>query len=503
MDFSSVGFEWLMAPFIILLRTDRFLFLINEISFALMPGLIYSAFCALGISKRVACYWMWLIPTAYCFVLQAGSIGNDTCAAVYFLAAIVFALRAAKRSSWSDASLALLATALTTGAKASNLPLLLPLAFVLLPISRILLEKPIKTVAILAIGFGVSFVPIAASNIWHVGDWSGDPQNLEKFKLTKPVAGIIGNTMLLGMGAATPPVIPGAKTLTASLTEVLQREPLATLHRNYPRLELGIGEIPTEEGAGIGLGLGILILVSLFAWVRPRWSLCAPRAMIFGILSWVALVVLMMKLGNHGIARLVSPYYPVLVLPLLAVGSQKLLVRKKWWILAATSCSLFVLPAMLLSPARPLVPIKSLMAIGSRVGFPQAAKNRIERVYGVYGARNDQLKEVRDNLPEGCDVLGFAGTGDESEYSLWKPWGIRMVKDINPNNLRSSLMTETKGMNCIVGSDWGIEDRFHMSPEKLADAIGGRLYWLGKISTVASREAVPWSVIIPKSGKCF
>jgi hypothetical protein len=66
MNFSATGFEWLSAPFLILLRTDRFLFLLNFISFLFMPGLVFSVFRQLGVPQRSAWTWMWVLPCAYC-----------------------------------------------------------------------------------------------------------------------------------------------------------------------------------------------------------------------------------------------------------------------------------------------------------------------------------------------------------------------------------------------------------------------------------------------------
>ena len=119
------AFEWLSAPWIALLRTDRFLFLINIISFLLLPGLVFSVFHRLGVCGRVAWHWMWLVPTGYCFVLQAGSIGNDLFAAPLVLAALAFGLRAQKGKRHMDLWLSILAAALFTGVKANTLPLLL------------------------------------------------------------------------------------------------------------------------------------------------------------------------------------------------------------------------------------------------------------------------------------------------------------------------------------------------------------------------------------------
>ena len=90
----ACGIEWVSASFIALLRTDRPLFLINLVSFLLLPGLVFSLFTRLGVRRRTAWHWMWLAPTGYGFLLQAGSIGNDLFGAVFGMAAIDFALRA-------------------------------------------------------------------------------------------------------------------------------------------------------------------------------------------------------------------------------------------------------------------------------------------------------------------------------------------------------------------------------------------------------------------------
>jgi len=500
MDFSSVGFEWLMAPTLILFKTDRLLFLINVTSYALLPGLIYSAFTGLGISRRVAWCWMWLIPCAYCFVLQAGSLGNDTTAVVYFLSAIVFSLRAVKRSSWHDAALALLAAALMTGAKVSNLPLLLPLVLVILPTWRLLYGKKLGTLIVLTICVVISFIPIAACNTRHTGDWSGDPHNLYKFKLSKPVAGIIGNTLLLGIGAFTPPLVPNAKFLTAEATQMLAKEPLASLHRDYPRLQIGIGEIPTEEGAGVGLGIALLILASLIAGLFWKWTSISGRALIVGLLGWLAIIALMMKLGNYGIARLAAPYYPVLILPILAMGSQRLLVRKCWWRLLAVACALSPLPALLLNPARPLIPVKTILATAKAFGLNGSAIQRVEKVYGAYGNRNDQLGEVRRHLPPESELIGFSGTGDESEYSFWMPLGGRKVTDLNP---MEGKVPDLDGVDVIVGSEWGINDRYHMKADELAARVDGKILCQEIIATMAGREPMIWYIIIPSSGRYF
>ena len=90
MNDRACGFEWLTAPLLLFTKSDRGLFLINFVSFLLLPGLIFSMFTRLGVRPRVAWYWMWLLPTGYNFLLQAGSVANDTFPTVYALAAMDF-----------------------------------------------------------------------------------------------------------------------------------------------------------------------------------------------------------------------------------------------------------------------------------------------------------------------------------------------------------------------------------------------------------------------------
>ncbi|MCX6909262.1 MAG: hypothetical protein NTY01_14640, partial [Verrucomicrobia bacterium] len=90
----ACGFEWLAAPLVVFAKSDRWLFLINAFSFLLLPGLVFRVLRSLNAGARVAWHWMWLLPSGYSFVLQAGSLGNDLFAVVYALAAVDLALQA-------------------------------------------------------------------------------------------------------------------------------------------------------------------------------------------------------------------------------------------------------------------------------------------------------------------------------------------------------------------------------------------------------------------------
>jgi hypothetical protein len=501
MDYSATGFEWLAAPLLILFKTDRLLFLINAISYALLPGLVFMVLHGLGVSRKVAWSWMWILPTAYCFALQAGSIGNDMFATVYFLASAAFALRAVERSSWSDAALSILAAGLMTGAKASNLPLLLPLAFLMLGLARILARKTWKSLVLVIVTSGVSFMPVALINIQHTGDWTGDPSNSERMKISNPVAGLAGNSFQLSVGSLVPSVFPIAKSWNAASERLFEKEPLRSLRDQYPRVGLSAGELATEEGAGIGLGLLILCCIGLVFSIGYRFQVGWARpAMIFGLLCCISLAAFMAKLGSESAARLAAPYYAGIVIPLLALRSQGFLVTKPWWRLLAIVCALSVLPAVLLNPARPLLPVQSLMGFAEKHHVLPSLTSRARTVYSTYSERNDHLAPVREHLPDGATLIGFAGTGDESEYSLLKPFGVHKIIDLKPINGKLPLL---RGVDAIVASECGINDRYHLTATELARTVQGSMIWEGKLAVMAGREPMLWYVIKPKNGKYF
>lgn len=501
MDYSATGFEWLAAPLLILFKTDRLLFLINAISYALLPGLVFMVLNGLGVSRKVAWSWMWILPTAYCFALQAGSIGNDMFATVYFLASAAFALRAVERSSWSDAALSILAAGLMTGAKASNLPLLLPLAFLMLGMARILTRQQGKSLVLVIVACGASFLPIAIMNIRHTGDWTGDPFNMEKMKLSNPLAGLVGNSLQLSVAALVPPVFPIAKSWNTATEQLFRKDPLLSLRDQYPRVELSVGELAIEEGAGLGLGLLILCCISLVFSIGYRFQGGWSRpAMIFGLFCWIALLAFMAKMGSEAAARLAAPYYAGIVIPLLALRSQGLMVAMGWWRLLAVACALSILPAVLLNPARPLLPIQSLMGFADEHHILPSLTSRARLVYSAYSGRNDHLAPVREHLPDGATLIGFAGTSDESEYSLWKPYGLRKIIDLNPINGNLPLL---RGVDAIVGSKCGVNDRYHLTATELARTVQGSMIWEGKVAVMAGREPMLWYVIKPMNEQSF
>jgi hypothetical protein len=450
MNDRANGMEWLTAPFLLFGRSDRFLFLLNFIPFLLLPGQIFSVWTRLGVRPRVAWVWMWLLPTGYSFLLQAGSIGNDTFPTIYALAMMEFACRAWMSRRTSDLWHAMLAAALLTGAKASNLPLLLPVAILILPLARLLLRKPAGTVAIFSLGTLVSFLPMALLNYHYCGDWSGAKLEPPGMTVKDPVIGLWGNAFQLLLNNFAPPLFPQAGWWNQHASTLLPHGFVTTAEANFDTGFFWLGELPTEDWAGLGFGVSILVTVCVLASfairVRPPSFAPATRSIPRGLLRWVllapwiALMAYCAKSGMVTAARLISPFYPLLLPLLLVSPAQSELIRRRWWHMLMWGNLLVALLVLALTPARPLWPAKTILAKARAARPEQPLLARAEKVYAVYAGRSDPLANVRALLPPGIQIIGFVGGPDEIDVSLWRPYGATRVEHIllgdSPESIR-------------------------------------------------------------------
>ncbi len=437
MNNRACGIEWLSAGLISLTGSTRALFLLNFFPFLLLPGLVFSVCTQLGVNRKVAWQWMWLFPTAYNFLLQAGSAANDTFPTVYALAMIHFGARAWTSRRGADLWYCALAAALLTGAKASNLPLLLPggiLVFQLLPRLR---QRLIGTVIVFGVCALVSFLPTALLNIRYCGDWSGLVLEHQGLAMKNPIVGVWGNALLLGLNNFLPPLFPWAKWWNQNALGLLPGAVVAPMNANFEPGYQRLPELPTEDSAGVGLGLSALITMAFIAGffrrqssaVEPRRSAIPPWIR-FGTLggAWVALLVYGMKSGMVTPQRLIAPYYPLLLPLLLLPAGHARVIRQTWW-RTATALAIMLAGLMLvLSPDRPLWPAKTILAQVAERHPESRPLTRALNVYTVYAQRGDPLASVRALLPPGLKTIGFLGTEDDTTLSLWLPFGQRRVQ---------------------------------------------------------------------------
>ena len=427
MNDRACGFEWLAVPVLCFTHSIRPLFLLNFIPFLMLPGLVFNVFLALGIRRRVAWQWMWLLPTGYNFLLQAGSIANDAFPTVYGLAAMAFALRARKTGRPGDLWLSILAIALLTGAKASNLPLLLPWFIAVFPAVTVLRRHAVTTVAVMVIAVAVSFVPTAILNVRHCGDWSGAALEPAVMTVKNPLAAAVGNVFQLLLDNFWPPFSPFAAAWNQHAPERLPQF-LTTISERFNNGIFHVGELPTEDWAGLGAGVCGLLLVCLGAHWFGRGRLPVKRVSTILIWSpWLALSVYCAKSGMDTAARLISPYYPLL-LPALLAGISGAIFRSRLWRVLVGFHLVLAAAVVILTPDRPLWPAQTVLSKLSAQHPDVRLVSRAHEVYAIYAERADSLARVRELLPAGANVIGFAGDPDDCDFSLWLPLGSRRVE---------------------------------------------------------------------------
>jgi hypothetical protein len=459
----SCGIEWVSAPVIALFKTDRFLFLINFVSFLFLPGLVFSVFTRLGVRRRVAWHWMWLVPTGYCFVLQAGSVGNDLFGAVFALAAVDFALRAKSSDSVAAFFTSILAAALMTSAKTNNLPLLLPWAIALLPSLKMILRRPLATLLVCVLAAGGSGLPTIYFNLKMSGDWSGARLANNAMKHAT-IYRTDANAVSLALQNTVPPIFPMAdkwnRTVKSHLPPALAAKLEALIE--VPGCWFPLGQMQTEENAGLGFGLTILFGVSVLAVaVRHRKIFTPPKFSWPTAVRWasaLAFFALLTQSNITAIGRLFAAYYLLpLTIFLVAAGHEKI-VRQCWW--RALAGMVFVMAAGLLviSPARPLFPRDLFLEKFHTMETAHPQLVRIEAVYSIYRDRNTAFAPVLAALPTDTTVLGYVAY-DKPEASLWQPLGTRRVIHVCPGDRSADLKAE--GVHYLLVNPDGFEAYFN------------------------------------------
>jgi hypothetical protein len=257
---------------------------------------------------------------------------------------------------------------------------------------------------------------------------------------------LLGNSLLLGRQLLMPPFLPGVPNVNAWLNRHLPDSWKHKLEKGFPRYFMGrFNELPQEEGASLGIGITLLLLATVVApWCRAgknqsagarRWKISS-----IGLAAWVASLFFMLKMGSEAGARLMLPYYPLAMIPVLILPRQDWLVRRAGWRIVAVLVSLSVLPGLMLTPARPLWPAQALSKWLVRHYPESALTQRVVMVYSCYQNRNDLLAPLRDQLPEDATKVGFIAGENDMDYSLWRPFGHRQVVHLWDGTPQTSIL---------------------------------------------------------------
>jgi hypothetical protein len=499
MNISACGFEWLAAPLILFTHTGRFLFLINWISYLLLPGLIFSVFTQLQVRPRVAWWWMWFLAAGWCFALQAGSLDNDSLAAVYILAAVSLALRAREKNSATDLWLSLLAAALATGVKQTNLPLALLWIIAAWPNRRLFFARPAGSFFVATFGLLVSVAPISILNYKHYGTWlpldvPGLPSS-GNFHLN-PFWGVIGNVFCIPMQNLMPPfheLLPPFFRYSTSLWNEQMRQFLFTpfgahfsSFENFGYLSTDYYRGICEGNAGIGLGVCILIFATALEMRRQRKAGSAGKMIrhdrilfLLRAVPWALLLLFMAKVGTFSNARHLAPYYLFLFPIFLVKPRHAKVVRQRRW--QRFGLEIMALTVLVVAAAgnRPLIPLPTVWNMLHKK-FPgnELAADQCSR----YADSDYQAAEARKNfleksLPAEETVVGYYPViCDVDEPSLWLPYRHRHVECIAPGDSPERL--RSLGISYVIA---------HLNPPD-----GGITNWLEKYhGTIAAQYAFP------------
>jgi hypothetical protein len=462
MNVVGCNFEWLSAPLILFTGTDQWIFLINVASYLMLPGLIFSVFTRLQVSPRTAWWWMWFLSSGWCFIFQAGSAANDSWAAVYALAMVDFALRARESKRVADLWLSMLAAALLTGVKQTNIPLALLWLIAAWPSARLLLARPGTTALVVAASLLVSAVPGTVLNIEHAGNWQGVASGVETSGWTAGSAfwKLVGNLFSIPQQNLLPPFFPLADVWNGTMQRFLQT-PLGAHFAPFEKfgyLSWGV----SEAQAGIGLGICLLTLVSLVG-VR-RFRPAAPGGetkpgshflRLIRVTPWILLLVFMAEICTYQNARLVAAYYPLLFPLLLAGPGHARLVRQPWWQWFGLLVMLLAAGMLVVSRMRPLFPAQTIL-VKLQAKYPHTKIfPELEAAYAAPRAILTAENYFKKDLPPEERVIGYATTNGDSEPGLWLPFGERRVERVLPDDTPEQL--RRRGIHYVLVEDLALE----------------------------------------------
>ncbi len=461
MNLSGTGQEWLLSPLYAFSHSDRPFFLLNSLIFLAFPGLVFTVLRRLGVSGRLAWWWMWLLPLSYGFLLHAGGIGNDWLGAFWFLVAIALTLPSdhpTDRLRCQAFTYSLLAIALCTGVKASNVPLVLPWAvgWGCQPGAGRWLRDWVKRPqiwGIAAIAGLVSGLPSMVLNHIHTGSWTGDPNNTYGVAIQNPLAGLLGNGVLIMAQNLVPPIFPLSDRLETVLNQISWFAPGSWLRQAYPRFQFLFNELPQEEASGLGL-ITLLFLLWLLIASHQRPNAPTPNAPIPNVpprprptpplrtplllAHSVAALIFLAKMGSESSPRLFLPYYPLVVATVLGWCGDSSVTRTRAWQWAGCAAAGLAIAIQCLTPSRPLLPMQAIFAAVRPVA-PAALVERAQVVYQTYRDRADIFRPIRQQLTATDRVVGFMGGGNDLETSLWRPFGSRQIVAIQPQSDRATL----------------------------------------------------------------
>lgn len=421
MNVIALSAEWVWAPVMLLTDSERVLSFINLISYALFPGLLFALFTRLGVRRRLAWWWMWLLPSGYCYLFQAGSLATDLFGAFFAVASVVYAFKAWESKSAYYLWISLLAIGFATGAKQTNL-LAVPLWFLPAAASwRVALARPVGSLAVCGIAAMASYLPMCLANIHYAGTWKGfkvEPQS--------PFWSVVGNLFAIPLENLLPPVFPAARAWNEAMERFVETPFGANFAKfeNFAHLYRG----PSENLGGLGLlicAMALLGLVCLRSRAElARWYSSRKVAGLVVLLPWLLVFAFLASITIAKVARYLAFLYPFLIAGFLVLSGP--LERKRWWRWAANLSLLSALLMLTISRQRPIVPVELAAKICSAAGFTSLAE-KARSAYRWVPEVRATIDAFHAALPAEAKVAGYVSDAGNLEIPLWHPYGSRRV----------------------------------------------------------------------------
>jgi hypothetical protein len=348
-----------------------------------------------------------------------------------------------------------------------------------------------------------SFLPKATLNQHYCHDWSGTSLEGDQPHGSLVLRTAV-NTALVGLINLTPPIFPEADRWNQFVQHMIPQDLNLKLHQTMtepPAAEFQLQQMQIEECTGLGFGVTLLLAISVI--IAVFWSGKWP--VIFGssevlwktgiILSpWISTFALITQSEVYPIARILAPFYVLLLPLLLASSAHEQLIRKMAWRGAAFLVFAMAAGLLIICPARPLFPVKTVLGM-VQTHYPNFRQlGRMEEVYSVYQDRNNAFGPAVNILPPGLKVLGFV-TYDDPETSLWQPYGSRRIVhvcvDDTPKYLKSRGVEYILAKNQLFGKqfpafdDWlkqmnaQVVQKIHLN---LRASGGAADWWLVKLN---------------------
>jgi hypothetical protein len=196
-----------------------------------------------------------------------------------------------------------------------------------------------------------------------------------------------------------------------------------------------------------------------------------------------------MKTGSEATGRLLAPYYPLLLLPILVNPGQVRLLRRNWLEKGVVITGAVAILALVVTPARPLWPALTVCQWLEAWHPHNMMLVRATKVYSVYRHRSDMFDSLLQYIPSDVKSVGLIEGGDDTESCFWRPFGARRIV-----NLVGNERIEHPGLMWVIVKESEVSQT-SVQFNKWVAQTGGEQIISTNILSRAGSEAVAWTVL--------